>query len=745
MRSIFFKFVRTGLVLSLPLAFASIAITACTFAGGSSDDEGIVAIKDIDISGVSQKGPFIRGSSVTVQELNGTTLKQTGKSFKGTIKSDKGDFVINNVSLASQYAIVEVTGYYRREISEERYASPGISSGMITLRALTDLSDRNTVNVNLLTHLEYDRVMYLMDTGLSFREAKNQAEAEIFKAFEIQGDFASAEDLDIFREGEGNAALLAISILMLNEFSEAEFTEFAANFAADIETDGTWDNDSSKARLAGWAKNHDRSLSGIRKDIEKWDLGPVPNFEKYVRNFWYMIFGFEECGAEQEGLMSAIKNDSLCEIFFTKQEEEYYSRTIWVCDPSERFVCRNGVWDEASEFESDFFGTGKIKGGEDGEIFVGVKTGSYYVYDDSLKKWVLKFAIEDDEDLIYVPRFAYADLLTMGVGCTLKRNGEMRISQEGKYRICKDSYWETATELEIDTYGEPCSTETEGVVVLGAATSSNKYYCSRGKWISMTNGWNWAVPQELRLNPDIVYDSITDERDGRVYKTVKIGNQTWMAEDLSYTDATETRILNNNFLCVDSMRYIWDYESNINYPGGKYFIADSFSTDVRGCAYTWMAAINSIKLEKDADNPLVGKLKTTCALASRRVQGICPDGWHLPNNDEWSELITAVGGVETAGKALKSQTGWNKKSNGSDDFGFSALPVGWSNERAYGGGSADAASKGGEQAFFWSVSENVEDCTKTYYIALNTGNSILLYGDDKSNRNLSKAIRCVKD
>ena len=63
-------------------------------AGGASGDAGVVAIKDRDIAGVSQKGPFVTGSAVTVQELDGITLKQTGKSFKGTIKSDKGDFAI---------------------------------------------------------------------------------------------------------------------------------------------------------------------------------------------------------------------------------------------------------------------------------------------------------------------------------------------------------------------------------------------------------------------------------------------------------------------------------------------------------------------------------------------------------------------------------------------------------------------------------------------------------------------------
>jgi hypothetical protein len=86
-------------------------------AGGTTDDAGITAVTDWEVAGVTQKGPFVTGSAVTVQELDGITLKQTGKSFKGSIKSDKGDFAIKDIDLKSQYAILEASGYYRDEIT----------------------------------------------------------------------------------------------------------------------------------------------------------------------------------------------------------------------------------------------------------------------------------------------------------------------------------------------------------------------------------------------------------------------------------------------------------------------------------------------------------------------------------------------------------------------------------------------------------------------------------------------------
>ena len=105
------------------------------------------------IQGVSQKGPFITGSTVNIMELDKKML-QTGKMFKSTIKSDKGDFILEGDASYSNYAMIEVNGYYRNEITGKKSSAP------LTLKAITDISHRENVNVNLLTHLEYERVMY---------------------------------------------------------------------------------------------------------------------------------------------------------------------------------------------------------------------------------------------------------------------------------------------------------------------------------------------------------------------------------------------------------------------------------------------------------------------------------------------------------------------------------------------------------------------------------------------------------
>jgi uncharacterized protein (TIGR02145 family) len=110
-----------------------------------------------------------------------------------------------------------------------------------------------------------------------------------------------------------------------------------------------------------------------------------------------------------------------------------------------------------------------------------------------------------------------------------------------------------------------------------------------------------------------------DSRDGQTYKTVKIGKQVWMAENMNY-----------------DIKHSYCYENN---PENckKY-----------GRLYTWEAALNA-----------------------------CPEGWHLPTKEEFETLISNVGGSVVAGKMLKSTTGWYEGGNGIDKYGFNVLPAGF--------------------------------------------------------------------
>ena len=221
--------------------FTIMALLAMFVMASCGDDEpgtgGVKDIKKSNVSGIIEKGPFIQGSKVVLYELT-DDLSQTGKSFKSQTNSDLGAFRFDAaLELNSQYVELETSGYYYNEVKGE------LSASQITLNALSDISDRNSVNVNLITHLEFGRVKTLVGQGMSFAQAKHKAERELLACFAITDQIASPEGISITDNNQASAILLAISTIMLYERSDAEFSEFIAKFSTDFADNGQIDNE----------------------------------------------------------------------------------------------------------------------------------------------------------------------------------------------------------------------------------------------------------------------------------------------------------------------------------------------------------------------------------------------------------------------------------------------------------------------------------------------------------------------
>jgi uncharacterized protein (TIGR02145 family) len=508
----------TSLVSACTLASMAF-LSACSsssdkdVAGGASGDMGIVA--DI-ITGDAQKGPFANGSVVTVQGIDCKTMALTDERFDGVVKSDMGDFAMKDITLSTSCAVFKVTGKYLGEITGKK------SAGEITLHALTNLKDRKTVNVNVLTELEYERVMHLVtEKGKTFADAKARAEKEVLAAFGIAGDFDNSEDLTIFESGDGNAALLAVSVLMQAETDDAGLAKRIEKFEDSFAETGKWNDDKTKATIEKWqvAATADGTLDSIRKNVESWGYADVvPAFEKYVEAF--------------------------------------------------------------------------------------------------------------------------------GDTVILSSDGE---------------------------------------------SSSSNVIASETKQSSSSAKANAGSEYDAAAN------TLKDLRDGKVYKTVKIGDQVWMAENLNF-----------------------ETDSSFCYSDSAYFCA------MHGRLYKWAAAVGKSESECGYGN--------TCSLPSGDVQGVCPSGWHLPSKAEFESLIATVGEDSTAGKVLKSASGWSSGGNGSDDFGFAALPAG---DRGHDGGYSGAYFL----AFFWSSTEINDNNVFNMYLTFN-GDSVHQSVDIKD---MGNSVRCVKD
>jgi uncharacterized protein (TIGR02145 family) len=175
--------------------------------------------------------------------------------------------------------------------------------------------------------------------------------------------------------------------------------------------------------------------------------------------------------------------------------------------------------------------------------------------------------------------------------------------------------------------------------------------------------------------------------DGNIYKTVKIGTQWWMAENLKTT----------KYRNGSSITHCWAYGNDEN------------NVETYGRLYNW-AAVND------------------CG-------GLAPAGWHVATDAEWETLVSYLGGYLVAGIKLKSTSGWNTNT-GTDEVGFGALPGGTRENFNF--------QYKGERALFWSSGLSVP-------LSSDYAWSRTAYGDtDRINRNFDVlhdglSVRCVKD
>lgn len=256
-------------------------IMLLTFIISCKDDNPEIITKS-KLSGFVQKGPFLSSTSVTVSELS-ADLSQTGKTFNTQIKDNQGTFELSNLELLSPMIEMKADGFYFNEVTGE------VSDSQISLYAIADISDVNSLNVNVISTLEKDRVKKLVSEGQTFAEAKKQAIKEILDIFSIEkSDIQRSEMLDINKSGDDNGILLAISAILQGYRSVSEFSELLANLRSDIAVDGKLNNETLGTALI----SHARFLypNKIRENLVKRysesgsDL-QIPAFEKYISEF----------------------------------------------------------------------------------------------------------------------------------------------------------------------------------------------------------------------------------------------------------------------------------------------------------------------------------------------------------------------------------------------------------------------------------------------------------------------------
>ena len=741
-------------------------------------DSERTAISLDSLVGFTQKGPFLKGSTVYLYELSdGRTLKQTNGNFTSKITSDNGRYKFSARDLVSQYAMVVVDGYYRNEVTG------GTSDAPIRLTALTDMRKRSSVNVNLLTHMEFDRVYNLVTRGdstgkkLTVKAAKRQAQKEILKQFHIDlGENTDAEDMDVFGDSDADAALLAVSVLLQGDSNASALSVLLTEISNDIAGYGEWKNKATKAKLADWALQADADgrLAIFSNNVEGWGLGNAPDFAKFVRNYVGVVDGLGVCGSKDVRENRAVRIENPASGYYSKD----YTPTSK--ESKVRFICKADTskklrWHVATDIEKDSLDWGHKY--NEGDVKKGlVNTEKVYVYENN--NWRYGNNLDD----------------TLAIGCIKIREDTVAKGKNGEWYKCIDSVavngtesyevltWRKASNIEMDTATWGHNSDWEGTVRNGQVNGNLTYVYENGDWregteldsllrrgcvqdrndtiMKLETQWHKCSDKQwtkisveeaeslfekifqkddvrdgsIRVSPKGVYNvwdnglreaseqernygkgcvsyldgdsiffknvelgsyytcihdkgwvfssvnRITDKRDGYTYKTVKIGDQYWMAQNLNFA-AEGSRC----------------YKDTLSY------------CDRYGRLYTWGEAMDSVAAF--SENGKGCGYNKTCS-PTYPVRGVCPEGWHLPDSSEINRLIGFAGGPDSAGAKLKSTSGWcDERCNGTDDYGFNAFPVGtYSRQRMSNSSYVYNVTFGfsTNSAHFWTSTE-VED------------------------------------
>ena len=274
--------------------------------------------------------------------------------------------------------------------------------------------------------------------------------------------------------------------------------------------------------------------------------------------------------------------------------------------------------------------------------------------------------------------------------------------------------------------GKNCNVEDEGVYVAMKCEEEEKVKLPKAMC-----GTTAYDPAENECSNGILYLNFTDARDGKKYKGVSIGEQIWMTENLNYSGLPDTALGKCYAEGVDKV------------------LPDSIA---RNCAkygrlYNWATAMG-------IDSSYNHKGYT----GAEKKKDICPAGWHVPSSDEWLILTNFIGNY-ASGIKLKATKGWREDSkrmqssvlvdnvrhnfyyeipiscDGTDDYGFSALPGGY----AYSNGNFYGA---GENSHWWSSSENDISYADYRYLSYYSNSNI---NNSYGNKTYLYSIRCIKD
>lgn len=647
-----------------------------------------------------------RGSEkfeVTLYELD-SSAALTGREFT-TYVTYPNVFRFENLKLQSPYAVLCI----KDKVLRSGYWS------------FADFSRVDSVYVNFMTNMEYNRILYLMKKGMSSDSAERTAQHEIMEYM-----LSTSLDIKLSNQIEGNEKDEELQAI-LQLLSDIPYSKNSSQLSSDTAVFWMLETDSAKI-------NTFKTKFADRIEGNLW-VKSIPKTDYLVTKLSGYVFGqtngLGECSDKNDGDVKKVTNPL----------SRYFERP-YMCSKDTGWICPNGTFQELYGIEK----------GHDGEVIKANFTSFPYAYDSLQGKWVsahveqgfacvssrfgmvlvsesmgkpsyLVCKAEDkapdylhwaatgtEEDyLAYWTRNLKCD--ASGIVQKLPNDSTIEVvCVDGKFRKATDID-KTVSVLEREKLANPCGEKED--VRRGKTDSTLYFYCNNGE-MGYSNEMEYTLGYGCNANhvgyhqyqnsiyycnkftwkystDSLVKGVLVDSRDASEYKTIGIGNQVWMAENLNY-----------------EVEPSWCYGDTLKYCE-KY-----------GRLYQW--------------NGILGD--------NAKVKNVCPEGFHVPSNKEWDELNAFVnlwfhGNSYSARKVLLSSDPRevdNIVHVGDDLVGFTGLYAGHRTANGFFTGRFTSA-------YFCSADMNEEG--SAYIYMLRQDEFDLTKYAQRTDSNCS--VRCVKD
>ena len=524
--------------------------SSSSFKTDSTDiaDVETVKVDSVTLSGFAQKGPFASGTAVTVFGLD-SLLEKTKTKFTGKVNGDSGAYKVSSIVLPSQFALVEVSGFFKSEISGKN------SSGTkTTLSAIVDLSEGKSVkaNVNIFTTLEYARVKHLVaKEKFNVPAAKKRATAELLAFFGAKADddmAATSISLDTTAAGE---ALLTASVMLLSDLSASKFGSRLSDIEDLFAESGIIADDELLVAIADWASKVDSTdnFESIRKNVKEMKLfATVPDFDGYIYKFWTTEY---KLGACTDSLEETIKKNE------NKKSDNY----------GMGYACTSKRWHKSTALDTDLGLCTAKKDGSFEERKQEKKDSEYYVCRAGTWNKITETQFELKE-------------------CTDKRENEYVKTKSDEYFVCSDKQWK---ELDAVTYELKLCTENRNLE-LAKTEKSGSYVC---EWNGETGAWRKAstLESDIGVCGSAKISKGTFKQNGEKYY---VCGDTWKETDAVSFELKAECIQDSVFMKSNADKYYaclngsWEEVEKVSYEIGKFCNKDNDSTlaDGYACVHT---------------------------------------------------------------------------------------------------------------------------------------------------------------